>query len=49
MVSFRMNNVGLGAVFGGVFLATEVGLGKLVLVVDRDEFEFVSSSLVNVP
>ena len=43
-------NTGFGAVLGGVFLTLLVwGLGRQVLVVDWEEVEAVSSSLVKVP
>ena len=51
--SLRANEDGLGAVLGGVLLVPELlwGFGRqvVVLVVDWEEVEVVSSSLVNVP
>ena len=49
--SFLTTRFGFGAVLGGVRLDPSLvwGFGRHVLVVDWEELEAVSSSLVNVP
>ena len=49
--SLLTNMLGFGAVLGGVRLAPSLlwGFGRHVLVVDWEELEAVSSSLVKVP
>ena len=49
--SLLTSRLGFGAVLGGVRLAPSLvwGFGRHVLMVDWEELEAVSSSLVNVP
>ena len=49
--SFLITRLGFGAVLGGVRLAPSLlwGFGRHVRVVDWEELEAASSSLVNVP
>lgn len=52
-MSFLLNRVGLEGTLGGlrfgISLAGGDGLGRLVLLLELEEFELESSSLVNVP